>query len=99
MGLTFLSVGFLLSAMLSSNKPATSLSLGLFFLTYIMGIVGKLKDVFQFFLSIFSPVEAALPSNVFKNGIEGKYMLTDWIVIIVCCLLTFLIYRRKDLKV
>lgn len=98
MGLTFLSVGFLFSALLSSNKPATSLSLGLVFLTYIIGIVGKLKDDFQF-LVYFSPAEAAMPNNVFKNGIEGKYMLTDWIVIIVCCLLTFLIYRRKDLKV
>ncbi|WP_141603784.1 ABC transporter permease subunit [Terrilactibacillus laevilacticus] len=98
MGLTFLSVGFLLSSMLSSNKSATSLSLGLVFLTYILGIVGKLQHDFRF-LTYFSPIEAALPSKVFQDGIEGKYMLTDWLIILIACCLTFWIYRRKDLKV
>ncbi|MTT30678.1 ABC transporter permease subunit [Terrilactibacillus sp. BCM23-1] len=98
MGLTFLSVGFLLSSMLSSNKSATSLSLGLVFLTYILGIVGKLQHDFRF-LAYFSPIEAALPSKVFQDGIEGKYMLTDCLIILMACCLTFWIYRRKDLKV
>ncbi|RYM05194.1 ABC transporter permease [Sporolactobacillus sp. THM7-7] len=98
MGLTFFSIGFLLSSMLSSSKSAMSLSLGLVFLTFILGIVGKLQDDFQF-LIYFSPIEAATPSRVFQDGIEGKYMLTDIIVLIICCLATFWIYRRKDLKV
>lgn len=97
MGLTFLSVGFLISSLLSSSKPVTSLSLGIVFLTYILGVVGKLQTDFKTLL-YFSPVEAALPSNVFKHGIEGKYMVTDFIVIVICLLLTFWIYNRKDLK-
>lgn len=98
MGLTFLSVGFLISALLSSNKSATSLSLGLVFVTFILGVVGKLQDKFQL-LVYFSPVDATLPSNVFKNGIEWKYMITDLIVLVIAVLLTFWIYRRKDLKI
>jgi ABC-2 type transport system permease protein len=98
MGLTFLAVGFLLSSLLSSNKSATSLSLGLVFLTFILGVVGKLKDDFQS-LVFFSPVDTALPSAVFKNGIEWKYIVTDLIVIVISFLLTFWVYRRKDLKV
>lgn len=97
MGLTFLSVGFLLSSLLSSSKSATSLSLGLVFLTYILGIVGRLQEDFEL-LVYFSPVDAALPSNVFENGIEWKYIVTDVIVLAICFLATFLIYRRKDLK-
>ncbi|RYL93376.1 ABC transporter permease [Sporolactobacillus sp. THM7-4] len=98
MGLTFLSVGFLFSSWLSSSKSATSLSLGLVFLTFILGIVGKLKNDYDF-LVYFSPLEAALPGNVFKNGIEWKYEMTDFAVLIVAALLTFWFYRRKDLKV
>lgn len=98
MGLTFLAVGFLLSSLLSSNKSATSLSLGLVFLTFIMGVVGKLKTDFQV-LVYFSPVDAALPSAIFKNGIEWKYIVTDLIVTCIASLLAFWIYRRKDLKV
>lgn len=98
MGLTFLSFGFLLSSFLSSNKSATSLSLGLVFLTFILGVVGKMNADFQA-LVFFSPIDAALPSAVFKNGIEWKYIVTDLIVIIVSSLMTFWFYRRKDLKV
>ncbi|MCO7175443.1 ABC transporter permease subunit [Sporolactobacillus kofuensis] len=98
MGLTFLMVGFLLSSLLSSNKSATSLSLGLVFLTFILGVVGKLKDDFQV-LVYFSPVDAALPSAVFKNGIEWNYIMTDLVVLFITCLLTFWFYKRKDLKV
>ncbi|MET1249100.1 ABC transporter permease subunit [Sporolactobacillus sp. STCC-11] len=98
MGLTFLVFGFLLSAFLSTNKSATSLSLGVVFLTFILGVVGKMNDDFQA-LVFFSPVDTALPSTVFKNGIEWNYIVTDLIVIMVSCLLTFWIYKRKDLKV
>ncbi|MCL1632726.1 ABC transporter permease [Sporolactobacillus sp. CPB3-1] len=98
MGLTFLAVGFLLSAILSSNKSATSLSLGLVFLTFIFGVVGKMNDDFET-LIFFSPVDAALPSSVFKDGIEWKYIVTDLVVIVVSALLSLWIYRRKDLKV
>lgn len=97
MGLTFLSIGFLLSSLLSSSKSATSLSLGLVFLTFILGVVGKLKDTFQA-LVYFSPVDTALPSAIFRNGIKWNYVWTDLIVLAVSVLLTFWIYRRKDLK-
>lgn len=97
MGLTFLSVGIFLSSLLSSSKSATSLSLGLVFLTYILGIVGRLQDDFEF-LVYFSPVDAALPSNVFNHGIEWKYFVTDLIVLFVCFSAAYWIYRRKDLK-
>ncbi|MDD9149705.1 MULTISPECIES: ABC transporter permease subunit [unclassified Sporolactobacillus] len=97
MGLTFFSVGFFLSSLLSSNKSATSLSLALVFLTFILGVVGKLQDKFQA-LVYFSPVDTALPSSVFKNGLQWKYIVTDLIVLVVSLLLAFWIYRRKDLK-
>lgn len=98
MGLTFMSVGFLLSSLMKSNKPATSLSLAIVFLTFILGVVGKLNDKFQT-LIYFSPVDTALPSAVFKNGIEWKYVVTDLIVLVLAALLTYVVYRRKDLKV
>jgi hypothetical protein len=98
MGLTFMSVGFLLSSLLNSNKSATSLSLAIVFLTFILGVVGKLNDKFQS-LIYFSPVDTALPSAIFKNGIEWKYVITDLIVLVVSGLLTYVVYHRKDLKV
>ncbi|MFX3618819.1 MAG: ABC transporter permease subunit [Sporolactobacillus sp.] len=98
MGLTFLGVGFFLSSLLSSNKSATSLSLGLVFLTFILGVVGKLKSDFRF-LVYFSPVDTALPSSVFKSGLNWHYLTTDLIVLLVSVLLTYIVYTRKDLKV
>mgnify|MGYP003036364796 CR=1 FL=1 len=98
MGMTFLHVGFLFSALLSSKKSTTSLSLGFVFLTFILGIVGKLQEDFQPLL-YFSPIEAATPTRIFQDVIEGKYMLTDIIVLFLCCLATFWIYQRKDMKV
>ncbi|RYL90931.1 ABC transporter permease subunit [Sporolactobacillus sp. THM19-2] len=97
MGLTFLSVGILISSLLASSKSTTSISLALVFLTYILGIVGRLQADYEF-LVYFSPVDTALPSNVFNHGIEWKYVITDLIVLAVCFLATYWIYRRKDLK-
>ena len=39
-----MSIGFLISVFIKSAKQATSIALGVFFTTYVIGILGKIQE-------------------------------------------------------
>lgn len=94
----FLSIGFFLSTILRPHYNFTSISIGFFFITYIMGIAGKLSDKFSV-LKFFSPYDYAMTTDVVKSGYHMEYILVGLIIIAVSATLTYLIYKRKDMKI
>lgn len=98
LGLIFLSVGMLISTIIKSDKGAISISIGIFFVSYFMGIVGKLKEDFEW-MKYLSPFDYYVPNNLIKDGFEAKYVLIGICIIIVSLIGTYMIYRKKDMKI
>jgi len=96
LGYIFMAIGFLISVLIKSGKQATSISLGIFFTTYVLGILGKMKDGLEGFLYL-SPFDYVVPSNLINNGFDMKYVLLGLGIIIVCISITYIIYNKKDL--
>ncbi|WP_300379425.1 ABC transporter permease subunit [Clostridium sp.] len=97
LGYIFMAIGVFISTMLKKGKMATSIGIGIFFGTYILGIVSKLKEEFSF-VKYFSPYEWVIPTNIIKNGFEMEFIIIGLIVILVTLGFANIIYRRKDLN-
>lgn len=98
MGLSFMSVGFLISSLIRNLKQGTSIGLGLFFGTYILGIASKLNGNISF-LKWFSPYEQVIPSEVLKNGYSVTYISILLLIIMVSIILSIVVYKRKDFNI
>lgn len=96
LGYIFMALGFLLSVIIKSSKQVTSIALGVFFSTYIFGILGKLKDSLKGFLYL-SPFDYMVPSKLIKDGFEAKYLFLGLGIIVISIGATYIIYRKKDL--
>lgn len=96
----FWALGFVLSAILPKVSLATPTALGLFFITYMLGMFSNIIDKLHW-MRYLSPVEYVMPSNVLKaNGnIETNYILISLTITLVAILFTFFRYKTKDLKV
>ncbi|MEG0550151.1 MAG: ABC transporter permease subunit [Vagococcus sp.] len=92
----FLSVGFLLSSFLKQVNQG--ISMGLVFISYLLGIVGDLEDKFSYLKNI-SPIALANPAIILEEGWNMGLI----VILIGASLLLFtgamLIYQRKDLEV
>ncbi|MBC1473456.1 ABC transporter permease [Listeria grandensis] len=96
--LLFMSAGFCFSAIVHSAKQATPVALALVFITYILGILSGLNDTVEFF-KYFSPINFAIPSDLLHTSMEGVNVWISLIAIAAFATLTFVLYRKKDLKV
>lgn len=98
--LVFWTLGFALSAILPKVSLATPTALGLFFITYMLGIFSSIIDKLHW-MRYLSPVEYVMPSNVLKahGNIESSYIIISLTIIFVATLFTFFRYKAKDLKI
>ncbi|MFR2745202.1 MAG: ABC transporter permease subunit, partial [Clostridium saudiense] len=94
----FMTIGFLISVFVKSAKKATSIALGIFFASYILGIFSKLQDRLSGFIYL-SPFDYAAPSNVIKNGFEEKYIIIGLGIMIISLAGTYIIYNKKDYNI
>lgn len=98
LGLVFMFIGMLISVLVKSDKGGIPISIGIFFISYLLGIVGKLKDDFEF-LKYFSPFDYYAPGELLKNGFEVKFVLIGICIMLVSIISTYLVYKRKDMKI
>ncbi|MEW8957111.1 ABC transporter permease subunit [Clostridium sp.] len=98
LGYIFMAVGFLISTIIKSSKTAVPTAIGLFFVTYFMGIIGKLKEGLSFF-KYLSPFEYVVPINLIKEGFNLSYIWTGLGIIIVSLIGAYMIYNRKDMRI
>ena len=97
LGYIFMSLGTFISTILKKGKMATSIGVGIFFGTYILGIVSKLKEEFSF-IKYFSPYEWVIPINIIKDGFEMKFIIIGFLLIVIALGSANIIYRKKDLN-
>ena len=94
----FMSVGFLISVLLKDNKSPIQIGLGIFFASYILGIVAKFNEKFEF-VKYFSPYDKFAPSEIVANGLDFGYLGISILFIIVSMGLTFILYKKRDFRV
>lgn len=97
-GLVFLGIGFLISTIIKSSKSSISLSLGVFFATYFIGIISKIKDNLEW-LKVVSPYENFIPSKIVKDGLNIHYIIASICIIILCIVCSTVIYKKKDFRI
>lgn len=97
LGYIFMAIGVFISTILKKGKMATSIGVGIFFGTYILGIVSKLKEEFSF-IKYFSPYEWVIPTNIIKNGFEIEFIIIGFLIIIATLVFANIIYKKKDLN-
>lgn len=95
LGYIFMAIGFLISVFIKSAKQAVPMALSVFFITYILGILGKLKEQLKILL-YFSPFNYGLPDEILTSGLDLKYCIVGIAIIIISIVFTFVIYRKKD---
>ena len=98
LGLIFISLGTLISSIVKSDKGAIPISIGIFFVSYFLGIIGKLKDSFNW-LKYFSPFDYYAPSEILKDGFEVKFIIIGICVIIISIISSYFIYGKKDMNI
>lgn len=71
LGFIFMSIGILISTILKSIKKAIPISMGIFFTSYFIGIIGRLQENFESF-KYLSPFDYVVPINLIRNGINSS---------------------------
>lgn len=94
----FLVLGLFFSTFLISSKQSTSLSLGVVFGFYLIGIFSDLNDSFHWAKNI-SPTHMGIPSNLLKEPLSLAAILAFAVLSILFLAGTYLFYQRKDLQV
>jgi len=97
-GLTFMAIGFLISVLVPHLRLAMPASIGIFFVTYLLGIFSGMIDVLKF-LKYFSPFYYAVPADIIKSGFDITNIPLSIIIIAICTMFTYFIYRKKDFRI
>ncbi len=97
-GYTYLLLGFAVSILLKKAKHAASLSVMLFFLTYILGNIPSITGVLNF-LKWAAPMNYFLPGEVVGTGIDGTNVLVSVLIMGASAALTYALYRRRNFYV
>lgn len=94
--LFFLSLGFMLSSFV--KKINLGLGMGIIFFTYLLGIVGDLKEELSFLKKI-SPMAQAGPATLLEQDIKWGLISTLFVISVLFIGVTTRVYERKDLEV
>ncbi len=95
-GLICLSLGFLLGTLLKPTSNALALAVSIFFGTYILGVIGKIKANLAW-LKYLSPFDYSEPMNLVRHGWNLNYLLVGSILIVLFLSIANAIYQKKDL--
>lgn len=98
--MVFLAAGFALSSVLPRYSNPSTVGLGLFFVTYLLGAIAAINEQLEW-LKYLSPFHYVQPTSVLaSNGaIEQVYLLIMFLVTIAALLFAYWRYPRKDLLV
>ncbi|MGL6106744.1 hypothetical protein [Romboutsia sp.] len=66
----------------------------MFFISYFIGIISKLKDDFEF-MKYFSPFDYYAPNSIMKYGFETKFVILALGIIVISIIGSYIIYRKK----
>jgi ABC-2 type transport system permease protein len=98
LGFIFMSLGMLISAFIKSDKGAIPISIGIFFVSYFLGIIGKLKESFNWF-KYFSPFDYYAPGEILKDGFDVTFVVIGLCIIAVSIAGSYFVYKKKDMNI
>lgn len=97
-GLVFMAVGFAISVLVPHLRLAMPITIGLFFVTYLLGVFSSVVNKLSF-LKYFSPFHFAMPVHVVKRGIKTGDVVLSLALITVFTAVTYIIYRKKNFRI
>ena len=97
--LIFLSLGLLLGCAMKQYKRSASTAVAIILATYFMSIVSGMQEKLDF-LKWFTPFKYFDASELFRIGrIDTTYLFLSAVIIIVCVIMAYLTYNRRDLYI
>ena len=97
-GYVYLFLGFAISAAMHGTRHASSLAMGLFFGTYILGSIPSMMGILDF-LKWISPMNYFVPSDIVVGGIDFGNVALSLIIMGACAAVAYPVYRKKDFLV
>lgn len=97
-GFIFLGIGLFLSTILKPSYNSTAISIGVFFITYLFGILSKMRDNLDYFRYL-SPYDYALPMDLIRKGWNFSYVIIGIGIIIISTAGAYIVYNKKDMKI
>lgn len=95
--LVYFALGMLLSSIMKSNH-GTTISLGVFFFTYILSVMSSIVEKLKF-LEYASPNQYLVPVEIIKGNIDGTKIGLLVILFIVSIVGTYIAYNKKQLYI
>jgi ABC-2 type transport system permease protein len=97
--LIFLSLGLLLGCVMKQYKRSASIAVAIILATYFMSIVSGMQEKLDF-LKWFTPFKYFDAAELFRSGqLSGTYLLISAGIIVVCVVVAYLTYNRRDLYI
>ncbi len=94
----FLLAGFFLSTVIKSSKQSASVSMGIVFGTFMLGIMSLLVEKLEF-LKYLSPLEWIKANKLIEEGLNLPELLIGFGIMAISVFAAFQIYRKKDFRV
>lgn len=92
----YFSIGVFLGSFL--HRRSAGLAMGVFFLTYLIGFLARLKEGFGF-LRYFSPFDYALSMDIVRKGWDPRLVIVGTMAIVFFTLLAYVLYQKKDFNI
>jgi ABC-2 type transport system permease protein len=96
--LLFLSVGSVLAAALRRPKIAPSLASGVLLATFFLSMGIDMSDKLDF-LKYVTPFQYFAAKRLLSTGYDAVFLLLSILITAVLIVLTYLLFRKKDLSV
>lgn len=102
----YLFIGFMLSTILKKNMATPGVALGIFFGTYVLGIMAGVIDKIKW-MKYLSPANYVLPTDVMKSNLVNKTggdfsmkgIYIGAVLIVVSIITTYVVYNKKDMEI
>ena len=94
--LIYLSIGFVLSVIMKRVGTSSMVALGVFFGTYIIGVMSGIIEKLDF-LKYVSPFNYAMPTDIIKNNVNNLGLIIGAGIIVISIVLTYKLYEKRDM--
>jgi ABC-2 type transport system permease protein len=97
--LIFLAIGLLLGCAMKQYKLSGSTAVAIILATYFASILSSLDQSMDF-LKYFTPFKYFDARELFRTGaMDGSYLLLSAAIIVVCVVVAYLAYNKRDLYI
>ena len=97
--LVFLAVGLLLGCAMKQYKRSGSTAIAIILVTYFLAIISGMEPKLDF-LKYFTPFKYFDAGELFRSGsLSWAYVLISAAIIVVCVVLSYITYNKRDLYI